>query len=200
MSTATIVDQVTTQEGTFKSSRVLASDGRWIKDPSLSVAKSGSLSVRGSGTAGTIAMSPGHGLTTGRMDLFWDGGGRYGVTGTVTGDNVAVASGAGDNLPPLTTVIRVTVPQLEDFPVVTADMQMLLVGCPTGQNFPVWAVFLDGSSAVVAAVYVENGSDAFRWDTDNGAPNPFASDVAEVYLSHGATDAAKSPIAVAYVN
>lgn len=200
MSVATIIDKVTTQEGTFSSSRTVTTDGRTIKDPSLGPAKPGTLSVRGSNTTGTVAMTTGHGLSTGRMDLFWDGGARYGVTGTVTGDNIAVASGAGDNLPVLTTAITVAVPQKEPFVVVAADMDMLLVGCPTGQNFPVWAIFLDGSDAVVASVYVSGSSDAYRWDSDNGAVTPFATNVASVYLSHGATDGNKSPLAVAYVN
>lgn len=200
MSTSTITDQVTTQEGTFKSTRTIVTDGRIIKDPSLPVAKSGTLTTRTNNTDGVITLSAGHGLVTGRMDVFWVGGGRYGVTGTVAGDTVTLTVGAGDNLPVVTTAIRVAVPQLESFLVTAADMQMLIVGCPTGQSFDIWAIFLDAVAAVVAAVYVASGSDAYRWDVDNGAAIPFGSDVVEVYLSHGAIDAAKSPIAVAYVD
>lgn len=200
MSTATVLDTVTTQDGTFKTSRVVVTDGRVIKDPAIGVAHSGILTTRTNNTQGVITMSPGHGLTTGRVDLFWAGGGRYGVTGTVAGDAVTLTVGAGDNLPLATTPIRVAVPQSEPFPVTAANMDMLLVGCPTGQNFDMWAIFLDVGAAVVAAVYVGSGSDAYRWDDANGATTPFASNVTDVYLSHGAIDGAKTPIAVAYVN
>jgi hypothetical protein len=47
--------------------------------------------------AGTF--SPGHGQTTGVYDVYWDGGLRYGVTITVTGDTLALEGGTGTDFP-----------------------------------------------------------------------------------------------------
>lgn len=76
----------------------------------LPAAKTGSLTTRTDNTNGTLTMTAGHGITTAAtIDLYWEGGSRYGVTvGTVATNSVPISGGSGDNLPPATTAITAT--------------------------------------------------------------------------------------------
>jgi hypothetical protein len=77
----------------------------------LPAAKTGTLSTRTDDTDGELTMTAGHGITTGSIiDLYWDGGVRYGVVvGTVATNAVPFSGGSGDNLPIATTAITATV-------------------------------------------------------------------------------------------
>jgi hypothetical protein len=76
----------------------------------LPAAKTGTLTTRTDNTDGELTMSASPGITTGAtIDLYWDGGSRYGVTvGTVATNAVPISGGAGDNLPIATTSITAT--------------------------------------------------------------------------------------------
>jgi len=69
----------------------------------------GILTARGGNTTGTITAA-GHGLVAGdRADVFWSGGARdHVLVGTVSGDNVPISSGTGDNLPAEITAVLIT--------------------------------------------------------------------------------------------
>lgn len=200
MSTVNVRNETATVEGTFKTQRTVTAAGKVVRDESVAAAKTGTLSVRGGNTTGTIALATGHGLATGTFDIYWNGGSRRGVTGTVTGDNMALTGGAGDNLPLLTTPMTVSTPLEGEFAVIAANLLTLVVAPGNSQNFAMWAVFLDDADAVVVAVYAGSSVDAYVWDSDNGATTPFASDIAKVRLSHGDSTSARNPLAAAYVS
>lgn len=200
MATASVNSTVTTVGKSFVSRRTVTADGNVTKDPTLAAAKEGALTTRTSDSVGTLTMDAGHGLVTGRIDIFWSGGARYGVTGTVTVNSIAITGGGGDVLPADETDVTVMAPQLEDFVVEAGDLQGLFVGCSS----PAWAVFLDDVAAVVKAIYVGGPTDAFQWDVEQittiEAENPFAlGDVVSVYLSHGGV-VARQVNAVAAIN
>jgi len=179
-------NQVTVAGKTFNAQRTVTSDGAVIVDPALAAAVAGSLSTRTDNDTGVLALASGHGVTTGaRLDLYWSGGKRYGMTvGAVSGTSVPVDGGAGDNLPTAATSVTAMVPQLEDFAVDAADLQALLVGCDS----PAVVVIRDGSAATIAAIYVSGSTGAYQWDSGSGVANPFDTDNAvDVYVSHGGT-------------
>lgn len=62
---------------------------------------SGTLSVRGDNTSGQVTLASGHGIVTGQLfDIAWSGGARSAVVaGTVSGNNIPIGGGTGDNLP-----------------------------------------------------------------------------------------------------
>lgn len=187
---------VSTPFGIVRERRTVNADGGAFKDPTLAAAKVGVLTTRTSGSVGTLTMNPGHGIATAnRLDVYWVTGARYGcVVGTVAGDSVPLTGGTGDDLPALNSAITAMVPQLEPFVVTAATMQMLCVS----SGVAMWAVFRDIAAAIVAAIYVGGTNDGYSWDISAGG-NPFAADVVDVYLSHGATSPQQT-IAAAYVN
>jgi hypothetical protein len=151
MSTASVKNTLTTLGKTFLQQRTITTDGNVTKDPTLAVAKVGELTTRTDNDTGTVTMVAGHGFITGnRVDLYWSGGHRYGMTVTVTVNSVVFDGGTGDNLPVVNTDITAMKPQLETFPVVAADLGALFVGC----GAQAMAVFLDDSDVLVKAIYV----------------------------------------------
>lgn len=73
----------------------------------LPVAKTGVLTTRTDDNTGVVTMTSGtHGIITGnKVDVYWAGGVRYGMTATVTGSAVSLDLGAGANLPLATTAV-----------------------------------------------------------------------------------------------
>jgi hypothetical protein len=164
---------------------------------SLPAAKAGSLTTRGSNTAGTLTMDPGHGfLTAGRLDLYWSGGSRRGILiGTVATNSVPFTGGAGDNLPTAATAITAMVPSEEAVVVTGDDVAGIVLYGASGGTF----TFTDDADAEVHAVVLTVATPAYTWLSVDGPTNPLAGDdVAKLYLSHGAAAAATVRGAVLY--
>lgn len=107
------------------------SDGGDLRDISVPAGKVGQLTTRTDNETGTLTMDTGHGITTGAViDLYWDGGARYGITvGTVSVDSVPIGadnSGTGSNLPTNLTDIVASV-QVEFTCAIDGDALQLLV-------------------------------------------------------------------------
>lgn len=188
---------------TFVAQTTVTTDGLVMKNPTLGPAKVGSLTTRTDANTGVLTMAAGHGILTGdRLDVYWlTAGGavnrRYGMTvGTVATNSVPIDLGTGDDLPAAATAVTAMVAASESFAVTAAAMQSLFAGCGGPATF----VFLDGSSAVVAAVLTDGVGDSYVWFSGNGATTPFGSNVASVYLTQGDSAAAWPVNAVACVN
>ena len=66
----------------------------------VAAAKTGSLTTRTDDDTGEATLSTGHGiLTSDLVDVYWDGGVRFGMLASVSGNAVSLDGGAGDALP-----------------------------------------------------------------------------------------------------
>jgi len=167
---------------TFTTVQTGTTTGGEVRDPTIGAAKSGSLTTRTDNNTGVLTMNTGHGITTGqRLDVYWSDGLRYGMTvGTVSVNSVPIDLGGGDNLPVLNTAITAMVPQQEEFTVTAADLQFLAVTAPDRSSI----VFADASDVTVKAVEVTDANNAYQWNSQFEATNPFGStDVASVFIS-----------------
>ena len=150
--------------------------------------KAGTLTVRTNDTVGTITLNPGHGLVTGRIDLYWTGGKRRGVTGTVTGDSLAITGGAGDNLPALNSAINAVNPVSETFNVNGAALTVLCVSGPAGLRSQV--VFAEANDTSVLFVDLTTTVYNYEWVSGSGVTNPYGAGVStKVWLSHESASA-----------
>jgi hypothetical protein len=160
----------------------------------------GTLTTRTDNETGSLTMtSGGHGITTGsKIDLYWAGGARYGITvGTVSGSVVPIGadnSGTGDNLPTAATAI-------------VADMQIPFNASIDGDSLSLigmrmkyasatetaqsHAGFLDAADDSIASFTLE-ANQPRTWDIEGGDTNPFTGDpITDGVLSNGsATNAA----------
>jgi hypothetical protein len=154
-------------------------------------AASGTLSARGSTTAGTLTLEDGHGIQTANvLDMFWDGGSRYGVVaGTVNVDAVPISGGAGDDLPAQATAITACVRQSVVSNFVGDDLVLLCLQA----NKRCSVDFLNGAGASIKR-YEFDANKAVFWAKDlGGVNNPFAgATVAALKLGNADSSAAAS--------
>ncbi len=88
-----------------------------VADPTFGVAKIGQLTTRTDSNTGILTMAASHGITTAaRLDVYWSGGARYGMTvGTVSINTVPIDLGGGDNLPDVNTAVTAMIPTQHAF-------------------------------------------------------------------------------------
>lgn len=192
-----LADDGSTVAKSFAFSRTITADGAVIKDPTLAAAKVGQLTTRTDANTGTLTMDSGHGITNGsRIDVYWDGGSRYGMTvGSVSVNSVPIDGGGGDDLPANLTAITAMVAQGEAFVVETSTLQAILCSCAV----PATVVIVDGTDTEQLVMRV-GPNDDYVWDTDSEASNPLGADVVTAYLTHGDSTQARKVSAVALVN
>lgn len=166
----------------FAIGTTVSSDLATTFSESIAAAKAGTLSVRTDANTGTLTMASGHGITTGaRLDLYWSGGRRYGVTvGSVSGTSVPIDLGAGDDLPAVDTAITAQVPTSEAVVVTGDDAVSIAVSADQAGT----AVFAASDNSTILAVELTSTGLSYVWTTNDGGTNPFAgASVAKVFLS-----------------
>lgn len=175
---------------TFNESRQLSGDLAPIVDENLAAAKTGTLTTRTSNSVGTLTMTTGHGIQTGdRLDLYWDGGQRRGITvGTVSVNSVPFTLGAGDNLPLVNTVITAMVPTVKVITFTGSNLVALLFWC---QAYSQFVLTQSDNTEIFATVIEGSGKNTFSWDEDCGYTNPVSGTVGKLYLSHNDSGAAQ---------
>lgn len=164
-------------------------------DPTLPAGKAGTLSTRTDDNTGEATLGASHGITTGMIvDVYWDGGVRYGVTvGTVAGTAVPLDGGAGDNFPAEDAAIVVT-PQVTINIAIDGDALALLA---------IKALFASQQSTDKAHIAFYDADDdeiadvdltahvAQVYDIAGGASNPFTGDpITYAKASNGSSTAA----------
>lgn len=154
-------------------------------------AKAGTLSTRTDDNTGTLTLGSGHGVTTGdRLDLYWSGGSRRGITvGTVSGTSVPIDLGSGDVLPSQGTAITAMVP---------VEKVLLF----DGDNLKALTWYSDAIGTFVIAQSndteewyksVQLAAGAGLWHENDGDANPLVGDtLAKVFMSHNDSTATKT--------
>lgn len=168
---------------TFPAQITLEADGGNVKSITLAAAKVGQLTTRTDANTGELTMAASHGISNSdRLDVYWDGGSRRGMTvGTVDGNDVPIDGGAGDDLPDNLTAVTAMVPQEEEFAF-------------TGSNAEALAAFSQRTGTIVLAIADDTESTAFvlaagvasTWTPQRDATVPTAGDaVVKAFFSHG---------------
>ncbi len=185
---ATISETVSVGGLTLSETTTVVAEKAIIQEVSVPAGKVGTLSVRGSATAGTAALSTGHGITTAQIvDLYFTGGVRRGVTvGTVSGNNVPFTGGTGNDLPTLNDPITVCARSAVGFLVDGDKVAFLGLSGPAAARCT-FAVKENGGSYPINQTQIG----IWHWSANNGQANPLAgeSDVETAYLTHDQTTA-----------
>lgn len=196
--TMTINESASVLGLTFPTKTTVTADGNVSKAPTVAAAKTGTLTTRTDANTGELTMAASHGITTGaRLDLYWTGGSRRGITvGTVATNAVPIDLGSGDDLPADETVITAMVPTEEAFAVSGSTVSAIaLYSDQAGQ-----IVFCLTDDTEVAAYTVGGavgGEQSVFWTADRNATNPLAgAAVTKVYFSHGTSTTSASMRAV----
>jgi hypothetical protein len=157
----------------------------------LAAGSAGVLSTRTDDNTGEVTLTAGHGQTSGTYDVFWDGGCRRGMTGTVTVNALALDGGAGDNLPVATSAVVVDKQETIDFDsesstlmlVAVAQTRRASVQFQQEDGTPILSLDLGRNSASLTGASAEG----FVWASDTAVTNPFGADIGKVVVSNGSS-------------
>jgi hypothetical protein len=162
----------------------LSSDGAGQWSPSLAVAIAATGFTQSDTSNGQVVLPAGNGLHTGdKVDVFWQGGRRYGLTATVDGDGVTVtlAGGAGTDLPATGTAITVSKRTVINASFNSADASVLLVTATTRTS----VVFVDAGGNVLFELDLKPGQCCLWWAGSGFACPIGAGTVAAIWVANG---------------
>lgn len=168
-------------------------DGAIGQEIALPVGYAGQLTTRTDNETGTLTMEAGHGIETGDIiDLYWDGGARYGIlVGTVSVNSVPIGaddSGTGDNLPTNLTDIVASVQVAVNTFIDGDALSVLCVNLKSTDSAAVGRVeMLDSGPATIADIELRaNVPQPF--DIEGGATNIFTGNpIVSMVASNGST-------------
>lgn len=196
---ATYNRALTVADLSFGISATISSDVAIPFSLSIPAAKTGTLTTRTDNDTGVLTMSAGHGIITGqRLDVFWSGGSRIGMTvGTVATNSVPIDGGSGDNLPLNNTAITACVPTEQAFAVTGNSVVVLACGAALGGA----VTFADSGNALIFSKTLTPAVKSYVWCSVDGGTNPLAGGaVAKVFLSNASASAAQDVSGIAQYN
>lgn len=171
----------------YTEQRSISGSGQLSVNLAMSLAQPGTIGSV-SGNAGTVTMTnSGHGITTGaRVDVYWSGGQRYGVTvGTVSGTSVPLtSSGGGTSLPANGTAVTVVIPVSEPLSFVGNNINVLLItNVGVEGSLPAQITIADSGNLLNVAL---NPNTVYQWYVNSGVVNPLAGATpTQIWLSSG---------------
>jgi hypothetical protein len=187
--TSTVLQKITSGGKTYNVTKTVESENSNSFSVTLPAAKTGQLTTRTDNDTGTLTMSSGHGITTGaRLDLYWDGGCRRGITvGTVATNSVPIDGGSGDNLPTNLTNITAQVPQEESQALTGNDVTLIALGSDSRGVTQI--VVAQSGGTEIAPFQIAAGDGGAMWMTGQGTNPLSGGSVGKVFLSHGSSAA-----------
>lgn len=158
--------------------------GQISQSVSLEAGHAGSLTTRTDNDTGVATLSTGHGIVTSdKVDVFWTGGLRYGMTATVATNAVTVDGGAGDNLPDALTAVVVCKQVVIDTDFAGDDIDLIVAGADRRCHLH----FQQNDGTTLLAVKVEAG-EFWEWHSDGNFTNPLAgAAVGKACVSNGSS-------------
>jgi hypothetical protein len=162
----------------------LSSDGAGQWSPTLRAGNAASTFTQSDTSDGQAVLPAGNGIQTGdKVDVFWQGGRRYGMAATVAGDGVTVtlSGGAGTDLPASGTSLTVTKRTVINANFSVPEASVLLVTASTRTS----VIFADASGSVLLALDLQPGQCCLWWAGSGFACPIAAGTVAAIWVTNG---------------
>lgn len=174
----------------FAEQQTLSGSGLVVQEISQPAGQGGQTANNTDADTGDVTADSGsHGITDGdRVDLYWSGGSRHGMTvGTVSGTTIPVDGGTGDNLPANGTDCTIAKCTEVAFDVVGDDLVGIFAACPYRSIF-VFTGSDDADDYVIEFPGTAPSSaqaDGWYSGENNAVANPITGDtVAKCFMSH----------------
>lgn len=161
-------------------------DGQFSHEVAVVAGQAGTLTTRTDDDTGVATLTTGHGVVTSdRVDVYFTGGKRRGMTATVSVDAVTIDGGAGDALPAQDEAVTVSVCTAIDTQFDGDDVEMIVLALTQiGQ-----VVFEDTGAAEILALDLTTAAEPYQWYS--GTTNPLTGNPVEtIYVSTSYTTAA----------
>jgi hypothetical protein len=152
----------------------------------LAAGSAGTLTTRTDDNTGEVTLSAGHGQTSGTYDVFWSGGCRRGMTGTVTVNALALDLGAGDVLPADETAVVVDKQEVLDFDSLNTSIVLAAVSQQRRASVEFQE---EAGTAILSLDLGRAGVDGepFLWADDTHVANPFGAVISKIAVSNGSS-------------
>lgn len=200
MYTLTVAKQFQLAGKSYVHSQIVETSSFEGVEQAIPVAQSGVLTVRTDTHAGSLTMdSVSHGIATGnKIDLYWVGGQRRGVTvGTVAGAVVPIDTGAGTDLPAATTVIQAAVVQVIVVSITGDNVLALLGACDLAKC----TIVLMKTGGTVEHLPINLAANlVYEWVTGDGTDPLAGVTIDAVHLTHADTVTAQNMRIGALIN
>jgi hypothetical protein len=180
---------------TFSRSLTTSADQGGVSEPSVPAAKDGTLTTRTDDNTGVVTCSTGHGITNGKVDVYWDGGARRNMDATVATNAITCDGGAGDNLPVLNTAVTIQKVNTETVEIVGDDVVAFGVQSPT---YPATVVFRQSDGTEIFAVELDAG-ESYCWSDQSAETNPLAGQTVGKITTTISSTAGAAPVYVGWV-
>jgi hypothetical protein len=152
---------------------VLSADNAQVYEIALPAGYAGAVSTKTDANTGVVTLAAGHGVQSDAIvDVFWDGGVRYGMTATVAGNDVTVDGGAGDDLPAAATSVIVTPQVTFNAPIDGDAVQIVTASCTQRSHVD----FQDAGQATIKALPLA-ANQQWPWWYGSGGTNPLTGNV-----------------------
>jgi hypothetical protein len=176
-----------------------------IQSQQIAAAQAGTLTTRTDADTGVITMdASGHTITvTPTVAVYWTDATsgltkcRRGMTvSDVSGDEVTIDGGSGDDLPALSTAVMVAIEVSMNADVTGDDVKAVFCHTAAYGQF----IFADNSGTELLVIELGAGY-VYQWQLGNGTDNPVAGDsIGQVLVSHNGSTAQTMKVAVVYDN
>lgn len=174
-------------------------DGAIAQSPTLAAGKAGTLTTRTDDNTGVATLSAGHGIVTNDIvDVYWDGGRRYGMTASVSSNAVTVDGGDGDNLPAQSTSVVVskvtTINQSFD----GDNAGLVAVQSTLRTNGKSCVRFIDAGDNVLTVFDLVN-DEPFMWWSNSSIDNPLSGNAVATIVASNGSSAASTTLKIGLV-
>jgi hypothetical protein len=194
MASGTIVSQASLAGVSFSATTTRTADipVAYAPDTPLAAAGVGQLTTRTDANTGVLTMTAGHGIVTGKVDVYWAAGIRYGMDAVVTVNSIAIDGGASDDLPNNLTAVTVGQQVSVDLPDFDGDLlEMLAVKLQRRGH-----VQFQEAAAVNALAREQAANEVYAWAADAGVTNPLSGKVVVLVVVSNGDSAGTSDVKI----
>lgn len=184
-----ITQNVNVDGDNYPVNRTVTADQQYSNELTVTAADSGSLTTRTDNDTGVVTLSGGHSVVNGRVDAYWSGGSRIGMTATVATNAVTIDGGTGDNLPSSNSTVLLKNPQVLSPTVDGTAMVGLLLYSGIGANssyLPGTVTFTEAGGTLIDSFELTPSAPNYEWD-GSAADSPLPATIGKIYFSHGNT-------------
>ena len=171
---------------TFSGSLVRSPAGSIAHESSVAAGVAGSLTTRTDDDTGTVTSIAHPFNDNDIVDVYWDGGMRYGMTVSSDGANTfvlgAVGIGAGDVLPAQDTAVVVALQETVNIDFDGDDADLIAVTANARASF----TFQEAAGTLVKHVEIADANEVLAWASGTAAANPLTGNaIGQVKVSAG---------------
>jgi len=148
-------------------------------EPVIPAGKTVTAWVKSDANTAGCDLPTGHGYSNGNFDVYWEGGRRYGVPGTISTNALTLDGGTGDDFPASATVGVVVCRQVQVNIAIDGDVLALFAAKPTyadqAADTRAAMTFHDAANDQIAHLDLQ-GNRLLIIDVTGGDTNPFTGD------------------------